>query len=139
MVQPITNTYNEYAYMPVCMDKDGNLTEIPVANEELRKMFRTVFEMCVHGQYKLFDKMLTANSERIDKTFTLIAQEKKKISAKSEVFHRLPSVFTRDDVKELYLDYFPALKGGTIRNWGSDWKKAGLITEDEKTKTCTKQ
>ena len=137
--QPITTTYNELAYMPVCMDKDGNLTEIPVANEELRKLFRVVVEMCIHGQYKLFDKMLAANSERINKNFALIADEKKNISAKSEVFRRLPSIFTRDDVKALYMDYFPALKGGTIRNWMSDWKKAGLITEDEKTKTCTKQ
>lgn len=137
--QPITTTYNEQAYMPVCMDKDGNLTEIPVANEELRKLFRVLVEMCIHGQYKLFDKMLAANSERIDKKFALIADEKKNISAKSEVFRRLPSTFTRDNVKELYLDYFPELKASTIRSWILMWKKAGLITEDEKTKTCTKQ
>ena len=137
--QPITTTYNEQAYMPVCMDKDGNLTEIPVANEELRKLFRTVFEMCVHGQYKLFDKMLTANSERIDKKFALIADEKKNISAKSEVFRRLPFTFTREDVKQLYSEISgTAINMGTLRNWISDWKKGNLVKEDEN-KVCTKQ
>lgn len=134
---PVTNTYNEQAYVPVCMDKDGNLCEIPVANEELLKMFRAVFEMCVHGQYKLFDKMLIASTEKVEKTFTGITTEKKNISAKSEVFRRLPATFTRDDVKELYLDYFPSLKEGTVKNWISDWKKGNLVKEDEN-KVCTK-
>ena len=134
---PVTNTYNEQAYVPVCMDKDGNLCEIPVANEELLKMFRAVFEMCVHGQYKLFDKMLLASTEKVEKTFTGITTEKKNISAKSEVFRRLPATFTRDDVKELYLDYFPSLKEGTVKNWISDWKKGNLVKEDEN-KVCTK-
>ena len=135
--QPITTVYNETAYVPVCMDKDGNLCEIPVANEEIQKTFRAVFEMCVHGQYKLFDKMLIASTEKVEKTFTGITTEKKNISAKSEVFRRLPATFTRDDVKELYLDYFPTLKEGTVKNWISDWKKGNLVKEDEN-KVCTK-
>ena len=136
--QPITNTYNEHAYMPVAMNRDGNLCEIPVANDEIRKLFRVVFEMCVHGQYKLFDKMLAANSERIDKKFGLIATEKKHITAKKDVFHRLPVTFTREDVKQLYCDYSgTAINMGTLRNWISDWKKGKFITEDEN-KVCTK-
>ena len=136
--QPITNTYNEHAYMPVALDKDGNLCEIPVADEELRRLFRTVFEMCVHGQYKLFDKMLAANSERIDKTFVRIATEKKHITAKKDVFHRLPVTFTREDVKQLYSEYSEtAINMGTLRNWISDWKKGNLVKEDEN-KVCTK-
>ena len=129
--QPVTNTYNEHAYMPVALDKDGNLCEIPVADEELRRLFRTVFEMCVHGQYKLFDKMLTANSERIDKTFVGIANEKKHINAKAEVLRRLPFTFTREDVRHLYCEYFQSLNDGTVRNWISDWRKANQITENE--------
>ena len=136
--QPVTNTYNEHAYMPVAMNKDGNLSEIPVANDELRKLFRVVFEMCVHGQYKLFDKMLAANSERIDKKFALIATEKKNITAKKDVFHRLPVTFTREDVRQLYCEYSgTAINMGTLRNWISDWKKGKFITEDEN-KVCTK-
>lgn len=136
--QPITNTYNEHAYMPVAMNKDSNLCEIPVADKELRRLFRTVFEMCVHGQYKLFDKMLTANSERIDKTFVGIANEKKHINAKAEVLRRLPKTFTRDDVKQLYCEYSKTpINMGTLRNWISDWKKGNLVKEDEN-KVCTK-
>lgn len=136
--QPITNTYNEHAYMPVAMNKDGNLSEIPVANDELRNLFRVVFEMCVHGQYKLFDKMLAANSERIDKKFALIATEKKNITAKKEVFHRLPVTFTREDVRQLYCEISgTAINMGTLRNWISDWKKGNLVKEDEN-KVCTK-
>lgn len=137
-IKPVTNTYKEQAYVPVCMDKDGNLCEIPVANEEIQKMFRAVFEMCVHGQYKLFDKMLIASTEKVEKTFTGITTEKKNISAKSEVFRRLPSTFTREDVKQLYSEISgTAINMGTLRNWISDWKKGNLVKEDEN-KVCTK-
>ena len=78
-----------------------------------------------------------ASTEKVEKTFTGITTEKKNISAKSEVFRRLPATFTRDDVKVLYLDYFPSLKEGTVKNWISDWKKGKFITEDEN-KVCTK-
>mgnify|MGYP003300184876 CR=1 FL=1 len=136
----VTNTYNEEVYIPVCVDNKGNLVEMPTANEELLKLFRLVFQTCVHGQYKLFAEHIAADAKKIDSTFIKIAQERKQIIQHQQnrgmadnVFAQLGNEFTKQDLQQLYMELkaTDTVKDTTIRSWVKRWKDSKAIEEKE--------
>lgn len=136
----VTNTYNEEVYIPVCADNNGNLMEMPTANEELLKLFRLVFQTCVHGQYKLFAEHIAEDAKKIDSTFTKIAQERKQITQHQQnrgmadnAFARSGSEFTKQDLQQLYMELkgTDTVKDTTIRSWVKRWRDSKAIEEKE--------
>ena len=104
------------------------------------KLFRLVFQTCVHGQYKLFAEHIAADAKKIDSTFTKIAQERKQIiqhqknrGMADNVFARLGNEFTKQDLQQLYMELkaTDTVSDSTIRSWVKRWRDSKAIEEKE--------